>query len=106
LRSIFCLWYITYSVGIEIRYRGRVYSPRDIEDVRTLIARNPGESRFFLSKELCRLWNWTQPNGTLKDMVCRGLMLRLHREGLITLPPKKREFTWLSPERTAPPRYQ
>ena len=103
MRSIPRLWYIIYSVGIEIRYRGRVYSQKDIEDVRALIARNPGESRFFLSKELCRLWNWTQPNGTLKDMVCRGLMLQLHREGLITLPPKKRELTWLSPDRPAPP---
>lgn len=28
-----------------------------------------------------------QPNGALRDMVCRGLMLKLHREGLIELPP-------------------
>jgi len=91
-------------MGIEIRYRGRVYAERDIEDVRGIIARYPGQSRFFLSKELCRLWNWTQPNGTPKDMVCRGLMLLLDREGLVTLPPKKRELTWLSPERTVPPR--
>jgi hypothetical protein len=90
-------------MGIEIRYRGKHYSEQDIEDIRELIARNPGKSRFFLSKELCRLWNWTQPNGTPKDMVCRGLMLVLHREGLITLPSKKRELTWLSSEKTAPP---
>lgn len=90
-------------MGIEIRYRGRVYSEQDIEDIRELIVRNPGQSRFFLSKELCRLWNWNQANGTPKDMVCRGLMLVLHREGLITLPSRKRELTWLSSERTAPP---
>jgi hypothetical protein len=87
----------------EVRYRGKVFSERDIEDIRELIATNPGKSRFFLSKELCRLWNWTQPNGATRDMVCRGLMLTLHREGLITLPSRKRELTWLSPERTAPP---
>lgn len=91
-------------MGIEIRYRGRIYTEQHVEDVRELIARNPRESRFFLSKELCRLWNWTQPNGTLKDMICRGLLLHLHREGLITLPPKKRELPWLSRERRAPPR--
>lgn len=90
-------------MGIEIRYRGKVYTERDVEDVRDIIARNPGESRFFLSKELCRLWNWTQPNGTPKDMVCRGLMLLLNREGLITLPPRKRELPWLSQGRPEPP---
>jgi Domain of unknown function (DUF4338) len=91
------------SMGIEIRYRGKVYGEQDIEDIRELIDRNPGQSRYFLSKELCRLWSWTQPNGTPKDMVCRGLMLLLDREGLITLPGKKRELTWLSLARTAPP---
>jgi len=104
LRSIPCLWYTIYSVVIEVRYRGRVYAERDIEDVREIIARHPGASRFFLSKELCRLWNWTQPNGTPKDMVCRGLMLLLEREGLITLPARKRELPWLFRERTEPPR--
>jgi len=89
-------------VGIEVRYRGKVYTGRDIEDVRAIIARNPGASRFFLSKELCRLWNWTQANGTPRDMVCRGLMLLLEREGLITLPARKRELPWLSREKTEP----
>jgi hypothetical protein len=83
-------------MSVEVRYRGRVYTERDIEDVREIIARNPGQSRFFLSKELCRLWDWTQANGTPKDMVCRGLMLLLEREGLVTLPPKKRELPWLA----------
>jgi hypothetical protein len=89
-------------MGIETRYRGRVYGEQDVEDIRQLIDRNRGQSRYFLSKELCRLWNWTQVNGTPKDMVCRGLLLLLDREGLITLPPKKRELPWLSLARTAP----
>jgi Domain of unknown function (DUF4338) len=90
-------------MGMEVRYRGKVYTEREIEDVREIIARHPHESRFFLSKELCRLWNWTQANGTPRDMVCRGLMLLLDREGLIALPPKKRELPWLSFKRAAPP---
>ena len=32
-------------------------------------------------------------------MVCRGLMLLLDRDGLITLPDKKRELTWLREKR-------
>lgn len=90
-------------MGVEIRYRGKIYREQDVEAIRELIERNPGASRYFLSKELCRLWGWTQTNGTPKDMVCRGLMLLLDREGLITLPGKKRELPWLSLPRTAPP---
>ena len=50
------------------------------------IARHPGESRRRLSVRLCEAWGWRQPNGTLRDMVCRGLMLALWRAGLIELP--------------------
>ena len=89
-------------MGLEIRYRGKIYEEQDVEAIRELIDRNPGQSRYFLSKELCRLWGWTQANGIPKDMVCRGLMLLLDREGWITLPPKKRELPWLSLARTAP----
>jgi len=39
---------------------------------------------------LCQAWNWTQPNGTPKDMVCRGMMLALARAGRIELPPARR----------------
>jgi hypothetical protein len=90
-------------MGTEIRYRGKVYGEQDVQDIRELIDQNPGQSRYFVSKELCRLWNWTQANGTPRDMVCRGLLLLLDREGRITLPPKKRELPWLSRARTAPP---
>ena len=37
-------------------------------------------------RKLCEAWNWVQPNGVLRDMVCRGLMLALHRAGRIELP--------------------
>jgi len=87
-------------VGAEIHYRGTTYSESDLEDIRALIAANPEKSRYLLSRELCRLWNWTQANGIPKDMICRGLLVKLHREGLITLPPQKRALTWLSNKRT------
>ena len=89
-------------MGVEIRYRGKIYREQDVETIRELIERNPGASRYSLSKELCRLWGWTQANGSPKDMVCRGLMLLLDREGLITLPVKKRELPWLAVPRSAP----
>ena len=70
-------------------YRGRTVTGKDIAFIKALIAENPDDSRRALSKRLCRTWNWVQPNGTLRDMVCRGLMLELHRAGYIRLPAKK-----------------
>jgi hypothetical protein len=71
-------------------YRGKVVNDNDIAFIQELIARNPGASRWALSRELCRAWSWVQPNGELRDMVCRGMMLELHRAGHIRLPEKKR----------------
>jgi hypothetical protein len=76
---------------MEIRYRGRAVTEADIVFIRELIANNPTLSRRKLSEELCRAWNWVQPNGELKAMVCRGLMLQLHRQGQIELPAKRKE---------------
>lgn len=70
-------------------YRGRSVSQNDIAFIKKLISNNPADSRWTLSKKLCRAWNWVQPNGKLRDMVCRGLMLELHRAGHIRLPDKK-----------------
>jgi hypothetical protein len=72
---------------VKFRYRGRVISPEDILYIRALIDRLPNQSRRTLSKQLCEAWQWRQANGALRDMVCRGLLLRLERAGQITLPP-------------------
>ena len=70
-----------------LSYRHRVITDDDVVFIRRLIAQHPGSSRRVLSKKLCEAWNWVQANGALRDMVCRGLMLMLHRRGLIELPP-------------------
>jgi hypothetical protein len=69
------------------KYRGRVITAEDILYIRELIAADPTASRRTLSKKLCEAWQWRQPNGALRDMVCRGLLLMLERAGQITLPP-------------------
>lgn len=74
-------------MDVKLKYRGRLITDADVAAIRQLIADHPGASRRKLSAELCRLWNWVQPNGELRDMVARGLMLALHRSHLIVLPP-------------------
>lgn len=71
-----------------IRYRGKVFGPREIDEIREVIAVHRERSRWFISRELCRRWGWTQPNGILKDIICRGLLLHLEAQGLIELPPR------------------
>ena len=70
-----------------LSYRHRVITDADLVFIRALIAENPQCSRRALSIKLCEAWNWVQANGALRDMVCRGMMLMLHRQGLIELPP-------------------
>ena len=62
-------------------------------------------SRRRLSALLCEAWQWKQANGALCDMICRGLLLMLHRAGEIELPAVRQ--TSLNPfvrrERPQPP---
>jgi hypothetical protein len=70
-------------------YRGKTVNADDIRFIQQLIAQNPGLSRRRLSARLCEAWNWVQANGHPRDMVCRGLLLGLHRAGLIQLPAQR-----------------
>src|SRR5438094_6334177 len=88
----------------EWRYRGRVVTTDDVTSIRRLIAENPGASRRRLSRELCEAWQWKQANGALRDMVCRGLLLLLHRAGEIELPPVRRMVRNRIAERARPAR--
>lgn len=70
-----------------LRYRGKDVTTAEVQFIRELIAAHPSLSRRRLSTKLCQAWNWVQANGQLRTMVCRGLMLALHRAGWIELPP-------------------
>lgn len=71
---------------IVLEYRGRRVTPPAVRFIRELIAEHPEASRRRLSILLCEAWDWRQANGQLRDMVCRSLMLELHRAGHIELP--------------------
>jgi hypothetical protein len=89
----------------EWRYRGRAVTAEDIVFIRAFIAAHPDASRRRLSALLCEVWQWKQANGALCDMICRGLLLMLHRAGEIELPAVRQ--TSLNPfvrrERPQPP---
>ena len=80
-------------MSVKLRYRGREVTDSDVAFIRELIAAHRGTSRRRLSEKLCEAWNWVQQNGEPRAMVCRGLMLQLHRAGYIELPPVR----WVNP---------
>jgi len=89
LRSKKDLFILTDMAELKMKYRGRIVTEDHLFYIRELIAAHPGASRRTLSKKLCEAWQWRQANGTLSDMICRGLLLRLERAGQIRLPPVK-----------------
>jgi len=75
------------------RYRGRDISFEQVSSIRQVLSDNPDISRRALSIKVCEAWNWRQPNGVTCDVLCRGLLLQLHRAGHIELPPPRRHYT-------------
>lgn len=69
------------------RYCGRAFSTTELELIRGLIASDDQFNRAELSRRVCEELDWRRPGGRLKDMSCRVAMLRMHRDGLIELPP-------------------
>ncbi|MGH8296339.1 MAG: Druantia anti-phage system protein DruA [Steroidobacteraceae bacterium] len=89
---------------ILLHYRGRAVTAADARFIRELIAAHPQASRRALSRHLALAWDWRQANGVPRDMLCRGLMLALHRGGHLALPAVR----WRPPnplaQRARPPR--
>ena len=74
-------------VMLPITIRKRTLTSADIQYIQAIINDNWHKGRTQISKILCLKWNWIQPNGRLKDMACREVLLTLYRKGLINYPP-------------------
>jgi len=70
--------------------QGRTITADEIGLIRGLLAEHRDWGRTLLSEELCRLWNWRNGQGRIKDMAARTLLLKLERRGLIELPARQR----------------
>jgi hypothetical protein len=70
-------------------FRGRTISKNDISSINSIIGQNPNATRKLIATLVCKLWNWKQHNGQLKDIICRSLLIKLHLLGLIHLPEPK-----------------
>ena len=79
----------TLSTDISYRYCGRIFTAEELSLIRRLIDYEPKRNRYQLSKLVCDELAWLRQDGRRKDMSCRVAMLRMHRDGLIDLPPPK-----------------
>ena len=77
------------AMGWPLKIQGRLLTEAEVNRIRGLLSINPKWNRTRLSRELCKIWNWQRPDGQLKDMACRELLLKLESRSLIKLPPRQ-----------------
>lgn len=70
--------------------QGRRMGSQELAQVQELLGAQPGWSRWRLSQELARQWEWRSATGQLKDMAARTLLLKMEQRGWIVLPARKR----------------
>ena len=74
----------------ELIVQGRRLGATELEFLEALRQQQPHWSRAQLSRYIAEQWQWRNPAGQLKDMAARTLLLKLHRRGLLSLPPPQR----------------
>lgn len=69
--------------------QSRELKDSDIQWISGLISKNPNWSRYKISREICRYWDWENAKGQMKDIACRSLLRKLGGLGYICLPKPK-----------------
>lgn len=86
-----------------VTYCGRPFNESELDEIRAVINAEDHPNRAEISRRVCSRLQWLRPDGHLKDMSCRVALLRMHREGLIRLPPPTkgngngRRGGWITP---------
>jgi hypothetical protein len=83
-----------------VRVCGQEFSKEICDRIQSTIESEPTISRRALSLRVCEWLKWKSPNGKPKEMSCRVALLKLHREGYLSLPkPGDRSWTAVRGER-------
>ena len=69
------------------RYCGREFSPAELDRIGQLLELKPVLGRVALSRRICQDLGWLNVLGQPKEMSCRVALLRMEKNGLISLPP-------------------
>ena len=73
-----------------ILYSGRSFSPEELALMHQAATDYASLGITEIARTLCEWLDWKRPNGRLKNHECRLLLERLHRQGILTLPPLRR----------------
>lgn len=87
--------------SVMVIQQGRELRAEDIGLIQGLLAEHRDWGRTRLSEELCRLRDWRNARGRIKDMAARTLLLKLERGGFIQLPDRRRSSSSGLRNRTA-----
>jgi len=80
-----------YTMDVEpLTIRKKTITTVLLSEIQATVDRHWERGRTHISLILCQRWQWVQPNGGLREMACRELLLTLERKGLIRLPPRIR----------------
>ena len=80
---------MTASTAAPELLLGKAFGRHGLDGVRSEIAAAPGISRAEIARRVCLRLRWRTPGGSLSLMSARVALLRLHRLGLIELPPPR-----------------
>ncbi len=81
---------MTNVTDTAVRYCGRSFTSKEMDRIRQLITSDRKFNRVQLSRIVCDEFDWLRSDGGSKEMSCRVAMLRMERDGLITLPPPQK----------------
>jgi len=80
-----------YTMVVEpLTIRKKTITTALLAEIQATVDQHRERGRTHISRILCQRWQWVQPNGGLREMACRELLLTLERKGLIRLPPRIR----------------
>lgn len=72
----------------EKLYCGRYFTGADLQVIRQILSQPElYPTRAAIARAVCMELAWRRPDGRLKEMSAKVALLRMHREGIITLPP-------------------
>jgi hypothetical protein len=74
----------------ENRYCGRCFTEADLQVIRQIIAQPElYPTRAAIARVACVELGWLRPDGRSKEMSAKVALLRMHRDGIIALPPPR-----------------
>ena len=77
-------------MGGSVRACGREFTGALLDRIQTAIGDDVTLSRSTLARRVCAWLDWKNLKGAWQEMSCRVALLKLHRQGLITLPAPQR----------------